>query len=174
MQGSAGHGPSAAPAPETPRGPKWDTGLRRKVGAPPGVVIADDDGVRKLATVVVLMVLGASGLLSGTALVSDPSGATLGLDTGMLPSWHTWDYRLSGTIVLVALGIAPLVCVAALVLDAPGAMAAAGVIGVCTLGWVAVQIVVLDITAPRAQLALTSAGAVLLVAAASPAGARRR
>ncbi|MDO1481566.1 hypothetical protein HND73_23605 [Rhodococcus ruber] len=138
------------------------------------MVIADDDGVRKLATVVVLMVLGASGLLSGTALVSDPSGATLGLDTGMLPSWHTWDYRLSGTIVLVALGIAPLVCVAALVLDAPGAMAAAGVIGVCTLGWVAVQIVVLDITAPRAQLALTSAGAVLLVAAASPAGARRR
>ncbi|MCZ4533654.1 hypothetical protein O4547_26990 [Rhodococcus ruber] len=117
-------------------------------------------------------------MLSGTALVSDPSGATLGSDTGMLPSWHTWDYRLSGAIVLVALGIAPLVCVAAWVLDAPGggggAMAAAGVIGVCTLGWVAVQIVVLDICAPRAQLALASAGAVLLATAAGPAVVRRR
>jgi len=118
--------------------------------------------VRTLVTLLVLALLGASGLLSGTALVSDPSGTTLGLDVDMLPSWHHWDYRLPGAVVLLALGIAPLLCLAALLLDVPYATCGARMIGVVTIAWVLFQIIVLDIAAPRAQTALTLAGIVLI------------
>lgn len=121
----------------------------------------------------VLTLLGASGLLSGTALVSDPSGATLGLDVSMLPSWHSWDYGLSGAFALLVLGVAPLICVAALLLDVPGAGWGAGMIGAVTIVWVLFQIVVLGIDAPLAQTALALAGIILVLGTAIPSPLRR-
>lgn len=119
--------------------------------------------VRTLVTLLALTALGTAGLLSGTALVSDPTGTTLGLDVDMLPSWHSWDYRLPGAFVLLALGIAPLLCTAALLLNVPGAGFGARMIGVVTIAWVLFQIVVLDIEAPRAQTALGLVGIVLIL-----------
>ena len=130
--------------------------------------------VRTLVTLLVLAILGAAGLLSGTALVSDPTGTTLGLDVDMLPSWHSWDYLLPGAFVLLALGVAPLLCLAALLLDAPGAACGARMIGVVTITWVLFQIIVLDIDAPRAQTALALAGIVLTLGTTTPAPRRQQ
>jgi hypothetical protein len=122
--------------------------------------------VKKLLTAAVLLLLGAAGLFNGIALVSDPSGATLGISVDMLPEWHTWDYRYSGMFVLVALGLAPMVCAAAVIVDVSGSRLVAGIIGAIAIGWAAWQIVVLDVNAPQAQIALVVVGVLLVLGAA--------
>ena len=122
--------------------------------------------MKKLLTAAVLLVLGAAGLFNGLALVSDPSGATLGISVDMLPVWHTWDYRFAGMFVLVALGLAPMVCAAAVIVDVSGSRLVAGIIGVIAIGWTVWQIVVLEVNAPRAQFALVVVGVLLLLGAA--------
>ncbi|MDJ0396344.1 hypothetical protein QMK17_23855 [Rhodococcus sp. G-MC3] len=122
--------------------------------------------MKKLVTAALLLALGAAGLFNGIALVSDPSGGTLGLSVDMLPEWHTWDYRYSGMFVLVALGLAPLVCAAAVIVDVPRSRVGAGMIGLVVIGWILWQIVVLDVDAPRAQITLTAVGVILVLGAA--------
>ncbi|MGU3431584.1 hypothetical protein ACNHUS_01090 [Actinomycetes bacterium M1A6_2h] len=119
--------------------------------------------MRKALDGAVLMSLGAAGLFNGTALVSDPSGRTLGLRVDMLPAWHTWDYRWAGLFVLVALGIAPLVCGAAILVDFPNTTRPVVGIGVLTVGWVLWQIIVLEVHAPTVQTVLAAAGVFLIV-----------
>lgn len=129
--------------------------------------------MKKFLTAAVLVALGAAGLFDGIALVSDPSGATLGLSVDMLPAWHTWDYRYAGLFVLVALGLAPMVCAAAVIVDVSGARSVAGMIGLVAIGWTVWQIVILEVDAPRAQLALAAVGAVLVLGAGDYLGRRR-
>jgi len=112
-----------------------------------------------------LILLGAAGTFNGVSLTSDPSGRSLGLNVGMLPSWHTWDYRYAGAFVLFALGIAPLVCAAAVIVDVAGSRMFAGVVGAVAVGWAVWQWAVLDVWAPRAFLGLVVIGAVLALGA---------
>ncbi|KZF08924.1 hypothetical protein A2J03_03585 [Rhodococcus sp. EPR-157] len=126
---------------------------------------SNGEGVKKLATAAVLLLLGSGGLFNGIALVSDPRGGTLGLSVDMLPAWHTWDYRYAGAFVLLALGIAPLVCAAAVIVDVAGSRMFAGVVGAVAVGWAVWQWAVLDVWAPRAFLGLVVIGAVLALGA---------
>lgn len=113
-----------------------------------------------------LTLLGAAGMFNGLSLASDPTGRSLGLNVEMLPSWHTWDYRISGVFVLIFLGLAPLVCAAAVLVDNPEAAVFVACIGSITVGWVLWQIVILDIYAPRAQIPLAVLGVALFTLAA--------
>ncbi|OZD08002.1 hypothetical protein CH275_05395 [Rhodococcus sp. 06-235-1A] len=130
--------------------------------------------MKKLSTVALLILLGAAGTFNGVSLTSDPSGRSLGLNVGMLPSWHTWDYRISGLFVLIFLGIVPLICVAAVLVDASEAAVCVALVGFVTIGWVVWQIVVLDIYAPLAQVPLTLLGVALTVLAIGEFRARAR
>lgn len=121
-----------------------------------------DVTVNKLSTVVLLILLGAAGTFNGMSLTSDPTGRSLGLDVEMLPSWHTWDYRISGLFVLFCLGIAPLICAAAVLVDAAESAVYVACVGLVTIGWVVWQIVVLEVHAPRAQVPLTLLGVALI------------
>ncbi len=121
--------------------------------------------MNKFSTVALLILLGAAGMFNGVSLTSDPTGRSLGLDVGMLPSWHTWDYRISGLFVLIFLGLGPLICVAAVLVDASEAAIYVACAGLVTIGWVVWQILVLDIDAPLAQIPLTVLGAALIVLA---------
>lgn len=121
--------------------------------------------MKKLVTVVVLLMLGAAGLFNGIALVSDPDGGTLGLSVDMLPAWHTWDYRYAGAFVLVALGIMPLVCSAAVIVDVAKSRLFAGLVGAVAIGWTMWQFFILDIWAPRAYLGLLVVGCILVAGA---------
>ncbi len=124
-----------------------------------------DVTVNKLSTVALLILLGAAGTFNGMSLTSDPSGRSLGLNVGMLPAWHTWDYRISGLFVLFFLGLGPLICVAAVLVDASEAAVYVALVGLVTIGWVVWQIVVLDIYAPLAHIPLTLLGVALAVLA---------
>ena len=111
-------------------------------------------------TLLRLALLEAAGLFNDTALVSDPSGTTLGLDLDMLPSRRSWDYRPPGAVVLLAFGIASLLCLAALLLDVLYATCGVRMIGVVTIAGMLFQIIVLDIDAPRAYPTLGLAATV--------------
>ncbi|WP_206489581.1 hypothetical protein [Rhodococcus sp. KRD162] len=130
--------------------------------------------MNKFSTVALLILLGAAGTFNGVSLTSDPSGRSLGLDVGMLPSWHTWDYRISGLFVLFFLGLGPLICVAAVLVDASEAAVYVVCAGLVTVGWVVWQIVVLDIDAPRAQVPLTMLGIALIALAVGQLRVRAR
>ncbi|KQU45062.1 hypothetical protein ASG84_12495 [Rhodococcus sp. Leaf278] len=130
--------------------------------------------MNKLSTVALLILLGAAGMFNGVSLTSDPTGRSLGLDVGMLPSWHTWDYRISGLFVLIFLGLGPLICVAAVLVDASEAPVYVTCAGLVTIGWVVWQILVLDIDAPLAQIPLTLLGAALILLAVGQFRARAR
>lgn len=131
-------------------------------------------GVRKVWTATLLVVLGGAGTFSGVSLVSEPDGRSLGLDQGMLPPWHTWNYLVYGVFALTVLGMAPLVCAAAVIVDVGGTTAATGVLGTCVIGWVLGQILILGIDAPYAHTALSIIGALLLAGVLSTALHRRR
>lgn len=133
-----------------------------------------DATVKKLSTVALLILLGAAGTYNGLSLVSDPSGRSLGLNVGMLPEWHTWDYRISGLFVLIFLGLGPLICVAAVLVDASEAAVCVALVGLVTIGWVVWQIVVLDIDAPLGQIPLTLLGVALTILAIGEFRARAR
>ncbi|MBY4127354.1 hypothetical protein HQO83_02990 [Rhodococcus fascians] len=130
--------------------------------------------MNKFATVALLILLGAAGMFNGVSLTSDPTGRSLGLDVGMLPSWHTWDYRISGLFVLIFLGLGPLICVAAVLVDASEAALYVVGAGLVTIGWAVWQILVLDIDAPLAQIPLTLLGAALIVLSVGQFRARAR
>ncbi|WP_415976124.1 hypothetical protein [Rhodococcus sp. 077-4] len=121
--------------------------------------------MNKLSTVALLILLGAAGTFNGLSLTSDPTGRSLGLNVGMLPAWHTWDYRISGLFVLIFLGLGPLICVAAVLVDASEAAVYVACVGLVTIGWVVWQILLLDIHALRAQVPLTVLGVALIVLA---------
>ncbi|MCJ0978388.1 hypothetical protein MTX35_11780 [Rhodococcus sp. ARC_M12] len=133
-----------------------------------------DATVNKFSTVALLILLGAAGTFNGVSLTSDPSGRSLGLDVAMLPSWHTWDYRISGLFVLFFLGLGPLICVAAVLVDASEAAVYVACAGLVTIGWVVWQILVLDIDAPLAQIPLTLLGVALILLAVGQLRARAR
>ncbi|MEK8073621.1 hypothetical protein [Rhodococcoides navarretei] len=130
--------------------------------------------MNKFSTVALLILLGAAGTFNGVSLTSDPSGRSLGLDVGLLPSWHTWDYRISGLFVLFFLGLGPLICVAAVLVDASEAAVYVACAGLVTIGWVVWQILVLDIDAPLAQIPLTLLGVALILLAVGQLRARAR
>ncbi|MEH6793141.1 MAG: hypothetical protein V7694_03310 [Rhodococcus sp. (in: high G+C Gram-positive bacteria)] len=130
--------------------------------------------MNRFSTVALLILLGAAGTFNGVSLTSDPSGRSLGLDVGMLPSWHTWDYRISGLFVLFFLGLGPLICVAAVLVDASEAAVYVACAGLVTIGWVVWQILVLDIDAPLAQIPLTLLGVALILLAVGQLRARAR
>lgn len=51
--------------------------------------------------------LALGGLYGGIAMLSDPSGAALGMDT-VLPLLPVADFRLPGVFLVVVMGVAPL------------------------------------------------------------------
>lgn len=130
--------------------------------------------VNKLSTVALLILLGAAGTFNGVSLTLDPTGRSLGLNVGMLPAWHTWDYRISGLFVLFFLGLGPLIGVAAVLVDASEAAVYVACVGLVTIGWVVWQIVVLEVHAPRAHVPLTLVGAALTLLAIGQLRTRSR
>ena len=54
-----------------------------------------------------LVFLALGGLYGGIAMLSDPSGAALGMDT-VLPLLPVADFRLPGVFLVVVMGFAPL------------------------------------------------------------------
>ena len=76
------------------------------------------DGSGRPVTVKALVVLGllsgVVGILSGYALIADPSGEGLGLSTGLLDGLPVGDFSLVGLLLSTAFGVVPLVAAAGL------------------------------------------------------------
>lgn len=72
-----------------------------------------------------LVILGAGGIYGGVAMLRDPSGAALGMDS-VLTSFPVRDYFLPGTFLLVVMGAVPFALAHGL-LTRPGYKWSAGV-----------------------------------------------
>ncbi|NIP56683.1 MAG: hypothetical protein GWM92_01080 [Gemmatimonadetes bacterium] len=107
-----------------------------------------------------------SGLGGGIGLVADPTGAFVGLPSGWLRGSPFEDYLVPGLVLLTVLGIAPLIVAWGLWTGRAWSWAAAFVVGVALLGWLAVQIAVIGYQAdPPLPLAYALLGALIVVLA---------
>jgi len=105
------------------------------------------------------VVLGAGGLYGGYAFVTDPTGASIGMDASMLRGF-LGTYLPFGIFLLIAFGIAPIVLAWALLARPPwltritaargwdGAWVATLAMGVGLLIWMAGQFIIMGYTAP--------------------------
>ncbi|MFV0632694.1 hypothetical protein [Demequina sp.] len=122
----------------------------------------------RAATVVLLIVLGAGGLYGAVAFLTDPSGAAMGLDAALLPSWLPGDYFVPGLVLASVFGVAPLVTAwftlrrhADPVRRRRSAMAVSAV-GTSLLAWMAVQVLLIGLILPPMQLAFVALGLALV------------
>jgi hypothetical protein len=77
------------------------------------VTVTAKDGSRRpaavLALVVIDLILAFGGLISGQALIRDPSGNGVGLSPDLLKGTPVGDYTLVGVFLTTVLGIVPIV-----------------------------------------------------------------
>lgn len=123
--------------------------------------------------IIFCIVLGGGGLYGGYSFVSDPTGASIGMDVSMLHGFLD-TFLPFGVFLIIAFGVAPLVLAWALLARPqwfPGITKATGrewawvvtlAMGVGLLVWMAGQLVIMGYTAPI-QAFTTFLGAVITV-----------
>jgi len=120
------------------------------------------------ALIVALGLQGLGALAGGYALVSDPSGAKLGIPVEWLHGSPFSNYMVPGVVLLVLLGIGPLVVTYGLWAGRSWSPAAALVVGIALLVWLGVEIAVIGYKAePPLQLVYGILG-VVIVALSGP------
>lgn len=115
----------------------------------------------RIATVMVLVALALGGLAGGLAFVTDPSGASMGMDTDLLPTWLPGGYAIPGAFLAVAFGIAPAVAVVLLLRRARWGWELTGLIGLVLVAWMAAQIALIGLGFPAMQIPFLIVGVVL-------------
>lgn len=125
------------------------------------------------------IILGAGGLYGGYSFVSDPTGASIGMDASMLRGFLD-TFLPFGVFLIIAFGVAPLVLAWALLARPqwfPAITRATGwdwvwvvtlVMGVGLLVWMAGQFIIMGYTAPI-QAFTTFLGAVITLLCLVPA-----
>lgn len=129
--------------------------------------------------VVFCIILGMGGLYGGYSFISDPTGASIGMDVSMLRGLLT-TFLPFGVFPIIAFGLAPLALAWALLARPqwfPGITKATGrdwvwvvtlAMGVGLLVWMAGQLVIMGYTAPI-QAFTTFLGAVITLLCLVPA-----
>jgi peptidoglycan/LPS O-acetylase OafA/YrhL len=113
---------------------------------------------------------GVSGVGGGVGLVVDPSGEALGIPAGWLEGSPFPDYLVPGIVLFTALGVAPLVACYGVWKRRRWARAAAVLVGLALLVWIAVEIAVIGYQPqPPLQLVYGFVGASILALALLPA-----
>lgn len=112
-------------------------------------------------------VLGVSAAAGGTALVTDPTGSTLGLPLAWLDGSPFPDYLVPGIVLLTVFGLGSLVVVYGIVYQRRWAWPAAVGLGVAQVGWILVQLAILQVVHPL-HLAYGGLGALLALLALRP------
>lgn len=121
------------------------------------------------ALIFVLAVQGMSGLAGGFSLISDPTGAAIGLPLEWLRGSPFSDYFVPGLVLFTALGVGPLVVAWALWTDRSWSLRAALLIGVALLVWIGVEITVIGYQSdPPLQLVYGALGAAIVVLSTLP------
>jgi hypothetical protein len=125
------------------------------------------------------VVLGGGGLYGGYSFITDPSGASIGMDTGMLRGFMD-TFLPFGVFLLIAFGLAPLVLAGALLARPQwfaGITRSTGrdwawvvtlLMGAGLLVWMAGQFIIMGYTAPIQAFTLFL-GAVITLLSLVPA-----
>jgi len=110
-----------------------------------------------------------SGIGGGIALVVDPSGAFLGLPTGLLDGSPFNDYRVPGLILLLLLGVFPAVVSFALWRRRRWSWPGALLTGTALVIWIVVEVILIGYQArPPLQLIYGLLGILILGLALVP------
>ncbi len=129
--------------------------------------------------VFVCIVLGGGGLYGGYAFVTDPTGASIGMNVSMLRGFAD-TYLPFGVLLLIAFGVVPLILAWALIARPPwfagiarstghdGAWVLTLATGVGLLVWMAGQFVIMGYTAPI-QAFTSFLGAAITLLSLAPA-----
>ncbi|MFD2093985.1 hypothetical protein [Blastococcus deserti] len=113
-------------------------------------------------TVAVLAVISLGGAAAGLALVTDPSGGSVGLTVDELPGWPLLgDYRVPGLLLFVLFGLLPVVAALHLRRRSARGWTAATAVGVLLVLWSIGQVVVIGLRFPLVQTGFLILGMVL-------------
>jgi peptidoglycan/LPS O-acetylase OafA/YrhL len=113
---------------------------------------------------------GVSGVGGGVGLVVDPSGEAVGIPAGWLEGSPFPDYLVPGIVLLTVLGVGPLVACYGVWKRRRWGCAAAALVGLALLVWIAVEVAVIGYQPqPPLQLVYGFVGASILALALSPA-----
>ncbi len=113
--------------------------------------------------IVVLLVLAGGGVFGGIALITQPSGAALGLDESVLPSWYAGTFSPAGWLLLTVFGVFPLVTAVVLALRPRRGWIATALVGLALTAWMIVQIAMIGLILPPMQIAFLLVGVALTV-----------
>ncbi|MBM9468727.1 hypothetical protein [Nakamurella leprariae] len=133
--------------------------MRHPTIARPSARFAD---VRAAASII-LLVLAGGGWYGGVALLTDPSGAALGLRRDMLPDWFLADYRWAGLVLLLAFGVGALVAAGLVLGRRRTGWPAVIALGAVLLLWMAMQLAMIGLILPPMQLTFVVVGVALLL-----------
>lgn len=112
---------------------------------------------------------GLSGVAGGIGLVSDPSGASVGIPVDWLQGSPFPDYLIPGLVLLTVLGAGPLLILAGVWSGREWSGGASILVGLALLVWIGIEILVVGYQpAPPLQLVYGTLGVVILALAAAP------
>lgn len=92
-----------------------------------------------VALLAVLAALGVTALFGGGQFLLDPSGSIVGMPTSALEGSPFPDYTVPGLVLFSVLGVLPLAVCYGLLARRRCAPTAAGLVGLATVAWIAVQ-----------------------------------
>jgi hypothetical protein len=113
----------------------------------------------RMITIAVLGVLALGGVAGGLALVTDPTGARLGLTVERLPAWPLLDdYLVPGIALIVLFGILPAVAAMLLVRRHRWGWTAAAGVGLLLVLWMGGQVYAIGLAFPALQVGFLLVG----------------
>lgn len=92
-----------------------------------------------------LLVVGVSGIAGGAGLVSDPSGAAVGMSVDALAGSPFADYLVPGLVLLCINGLASATAGVAVLRRWRRAGAAGLALGIFLMGWIAIQVAIIGL-----------------------------
>jgi uncharacterized BrkB/YihY/UPF0761 family membrane protein len=134
----------------------------------------------RYALIVLLLLLGASGVAGGLALLADATGSAIDLPLAWLDGTPFEDYRAPGLILLVVLGLGPLAACVGVWTQRSWGWIASLAVGVALLVWIMVQIALIGYQArPPLQALYAALGVAIVILSVAPSvlaseGALRR
>ena len=100
------------------------------------------------ALLVIVVLTGLSAIPAGIALLTDPTGASLGMSADMLHRGPFDDFAIPGLFLLVVLGAGAAIPARGLGVRKPWGATAALVYGILLLAWITIQAVIIGIISP--------------------------
>ena len=116
----------------------------------------------RVLTLVVLAVVGLVGLAGGLALVTDPSGARLGLTVEQLPSWLLVDdYLIPGVALIAIFGLLPVAAAVLLVQRSARGWSITTAVGLLMVLWSGGVLATIGLAFPAVQTGFLIVGILL-------------